>query len=119
MAAASATFIPEQHRLTRRQFAAIGRVAVTWSEVEWCMESILARLALAPSLLGYVLTDKLGPDYRLSAIKSLLHVHRTKYANDLVDAGVLSAISDLLPAIRKMKDARNFIVHSVWSRGTE
>jgi len=112
-------FIQKKDQPTERQYAAIGRVVATWSEVEFALESILSRLALTPALLGFVLTDKLGPDNRIGAIKSLIHVHQTKYAGVLVDQGALAQISGLLKTVRKMKDDRNFIAHTVWSRATD
>ncbi len=112
-------FILQKDKPTQRQYAAIGRVSATWAEVEWGMECILSRLALSPALLGYILTDKLGPDNRLGAIESLVHVHATKYASALVDQKTLQDLSSLVPIIRKMKDDRNFIVHSVWTNAGE
>ena len=110
------SFILEKDRPTPRQYAAIGRVAATWAEVDWCIEDILSRLALSPALLGFVLTDKLAADNRLGAIDSLVNVHRTKYASELVDAATLEDLEKLIPIVRRMKDDRNFVVHSVWSR---
>lgn len=113
------SFILEKDRPTQRQYAAIGRVAATWAEVEFGMESILARLALAPSMLGFILTDKLGADNRLGAIESLVNVHATKYEHVLADKATLEELKRILPFIRKMKDDRNFIVHSLWTRANE
>jgi hypothetical protein len=105
-------------RLTVRQYAAIGRVAALWSEVEWAMERILSRLAIVPSLLGYVLTDKLGPDNRINAIYGVINVHKLKYPG-LLDAVLLTEIEEYLPALSTMKGDRNYIVHSVWARASE
>lgn len=109
------TFIPPKDRLTERQCAAIGRVAVTWAVVELMIERLIARLSLAPSLMGYVMTDKLGPDNRISAIGSLLTVHRQKYADEFVGTDTRLAIKALLPLIKSAKGDRNYIVHSVWA----
>jgi hypothetical protein len=106
-------------RLTDRQYAAIGRVAVLWAEAEWAMERILGRLGLVPSVLGYVLTDKLGPDYRIGAIRSLINVHKVKYHAKLVDADLLTEIRSYLPSLLAMKSDRNYVVHSVWSKANE
>ncbi len=108
------TFIQPKNRLTTRQCAAIGKVATNWSLLEFLMERVLGRLAFVPSLLGYVLTDKLGPDNRIGAIESLLTVHRRKYGQVLVDETTLTEIATLMKIIKKMKADRNFVVHSVW-----
>lgn len=107
-------FREPKDRLTDRQCAAIGRVAAVWSEIEFAMERILSRLAMAPSLLGYVLTAKLGPDNRIVTIQTLLKVHKNKYRSSLVGHDVLADIGELLKPLRKLKDRRNFIIHSVW-----
>jgi hypothetical protein len=111
-------FMDASDRLTARQLAAIGRVAVLWSEVEWAMERILGPLALVPSLLGYILTDKLGPDNRIGAIRSLIEVHKIKYRG-LIDGELLTEIQEYLPSLGAMKDDRNYIVHSVWAKASE
>lgn len=109
------SFIQPNNRPTDRQCVAIGRIASAWAVVEYLMERTLTRLALSPSLLGYVLTDKLGPDNRIEAIKSLITAHRTKYNCVLVADEILAEISALLPTLKLMKSDRNFAVHSVWS----
>lgn len=110
------TFIQPEDRLTDRQYAAVGRVAVTWSLTEYLMERTLGRLAMSPSMLGYVLTDKLGPDNRINAIKSLVHVHRVRYGSQLVPEAILAGVETILPTLFQMKSDRNYVVHSVWSR---
>jgi hypothetical protein len=109
-------FLQAQDRLTDRQYAAIGRVAALWAEAEGGLERILERLALVPSLLGYVLTDRLGPDPRISAIYSLITVHRVKYHSEIVDENLLAEIEDYLPAVASIKADRNYVVHSVWAK---
>ncbi len=111
-------FMDASDRLTERQYAAIGRVAALWSEVEWALERILSRLALVPSLLGYILTDKLGPDNRIGAIRSLIEVHKIKYAG-LIDDALLTEIREYLASLGTMKDDRNYIVHSVWAKASK
>jgi hypothetical protein len=113
------TFIQPENRLTDKQYAAVGRVAVTWSLMEYLMERTLGRLAMSPSLIGYVVTDRLGPDNRISAIKSLINVHRVRYGSELVPESVLAGIEALLTTLFQMKADRNFVVHSVWSKSGE
>ncbi len=117
--AQSRGFMEDQHRPTERQYAAIGRVAALWSEVEWAMERMIGQLALVPSLLGFVLTDKLAPDNRIGAIKSLVRVHKIKYRAELVDAETLSRIESMTTILAKIKGDRNFVVHSIWSKASD
>jgi len=114
--ATTTAYLDNRDRLSTEQYAAIGRVAVLWSEVEWGMERIIGRLALIPLLLGYVLTYKLGPDNRIEAIHSLIQVHKIKYHGELVDRDPLAEINAVLPSLKRLKDDRNFVVHSLWSK---
>jgi hypothetical protein len=82
------------------------------------MERILGRLAFVPSLLGYILTDRLGPDNRIGAMHSLIEVHKIKYPG-LIDAELLTEIQEYLPSLSALKGDRNYIVHSVWSKASE
>lgn len=111
--------IQASHRLTDRQYAAIGRVVVLWAEAEGGLERILESLALVPSLLGYVLTDKIGPDNRISAIYDLINVHRIKYHSQIVDKDLLAEIEDYLPSVSAIKSDRNFLAHSIWSKASD
>jgi hypothetical protein len=106
-------------RLTDRQAAAIGRVAVLWAEAEWAMQRLIGRLAQVPSLLGYILTDKIGPDNRIGAIRSLINVHKVKYQSKLIDEDLLTEIADYMTSIGNLKDDRNFVVHSVWAYASD
>jgi len=112
----SDSFILPKDRPTDRQCAAIGRVAAKWAVVELGMERVLGSLSLSPSLLGFVVTDKLGPDNRISAVHSLITVHEEKYGGELIDASVLKELKGLFKTLAKMKIDRNFVVHSVWTQ---
>jgi hypothetical protein len=108
------TFIQPQDRPTERQRAAIGTVATTWSVLELLIERLIARLSLAPSLIGYVLTNRLGAGDRMSAIDSLLTIHQQRYRDEFVGPETRIAIKAMLPKITTMREDRNSIVHSVW-----
>jgi hypothetical protein len=112
-------FLRSGDRLTDRQYAAIGRVAVLWAEAEGGLERILESLALIPSLLGYVLTYKIGPDNRISAIYDLINVHRVKYHSQIVDEDLLTETEEYLPSVSAIKSDRNFIVHSIWAKADD
>jgi hypothetical protein len=108
------TFIQPQNRPTERQRAAIGTVATMWSVMELLIERLIARLSLAPSLMGYVLTNRLGANDRTSAIDSLLTIHRQRYRDEFLGSETRVAIKSMLPKITTMREDRNSIVHSVW-----
>ena len=64
----------------------------------------------------HFLTDKLGPDNRIKAIRSLIGVHREKYGCELVTDATLAELDGTLKIAAKMKEDRNFVVHTVWSQ---
>jgi len=112
-------FLRTEDRLTSRQYAAIGRVTALWSEADAGLERVLDRLALIPSILGYILTDKINPNNRIEMIYALINVHRGKYRNKLVDDTLLAEIEDYLPSIGWIKSDRDFVAHTVWIKASE
>jgi hypothetical protein len=70
-------------------------------------------------MLGYVLTDKLGPDNRIGAVKSLITIHRKTYECRIISADTLTALDALLRSIEKLKGDRNYVVHTVWSKAND
>jgi hypothetical protein len=109
------TFLSEFSRLKPAQFEAIGRVAATWSVLEWLIEVALARLSMVPPFPGRALTNDLGIDNRLRALKTLVELHRTRYRYALVDYSTLEHFSALITEIAKLKDRRNRVVHRIWT----
>jgi hypothetical protein len=120
-------FLQAKDRLTDRPYAAIGRVAALWAEAEGGLERILERLALVPSLLGYVLTDRLGPDPRIGAIYALINVHRVKYHSRIVAEDLLAEIEDYLPSVSAVKyvespqirQSRRIVLREIYPRKDE
>ena len=108
------TFIQPDDRPTERQYAAIGKVAAAWSVMELLIVRLIARLSLAPSRIGYVLTNRLGSNDRIDAIDSLLTIHRQRYGDEFIGSETRVAIKDMLAKITAMRADRNSIVHSVW-----
>ncbi|HOP19715.1 MAG TPA: hypothetical protein PK585_06520 [Amphiplicatus sp.] len=110
------TFISDDSRPNDAQLAAIGAVAWEWSILEYHLEVILARLALAPDFPTRAVTNNLAIDNRLSAIKSLLALHRERYRHRIVSEKLDEAIISMMPRVAALKGKRNTIVHRVWMR---
>jgi hypothetical protein len=106
-------------RLTDEQFEAIGRVTANSAVVEYALELILGRLALAPGFLALALTNSLNIDNRLEALKNLTFTHSTRYGGQFLPSDLLLELSALAKDIAKIKDRRNKIVHYVWFRSTD
>jgi hypothetical protein len=113
----STSFYPTEHaRLTAAQCEAIGRVAVNWSVVEYVLEVILVKLALGPYFPGLALTNNLGIDNRIGALKDLVAIHRLRYHSLIVPEVLLDKLADVAKQIASLKNRRNRVVHGVWFR---
>jgi hypothetical protein len=112
-------FYTQYARLTDEQYAAIGRVAVHWSLVETTIETILARLAYSPEYFGRAITNDLGIDNRIRAIRTLCNVHEVQLGNRIVSRETVSQLRNLAAETAAKKGMRNRLVHSVWFRSTD
>lgn len=120
MANIQQSFIPQHSKLTDRQFEAIGRVTAHWAVLEFMLESLLVRLAMAPHLPGLALTNNLNIDNRLGALRSLIFIHMARYrGNGMIPHDVLQELESLPATIAKLKDRRNKTIHYVWFRDTD
>jgi hypothetical protein len=106
-------------RLIAEQYAAIGRVAVHWSLVEWALETIIVRLARAPDYLGHALANDLSVDNRLDALKRLCQVHEFQLVNQIVNPDLVEQLRSLAKEVATKKGMRNKIVHSIWFRHSD
>src|SRR5664279_1355588 len=79
--------------LTPRQFEAIGRLVVKWSNIEFLLGVLLSRLLHTPEFLGRVYTDELMAVRVQSAIEKAIAIHRHRYGSRLVPEDVLVKIA--------------------------
>jgi hypothetical protein len=113
---------PEGAGLTHRQLAAIGAVITTWALLEATVQQMLFTLAQSPSWLGQALTEDLGPDHRLKALRRLLRTwERLLGYNDGHEAELEKVHSARALAIwiEKNKDRRNRVAHWLWNRASD
>jgi hypothetical protein len=106
-------------RLTDEQFEAIGRVTANSAVVEYGLELILGRLALAPGFLALAITNNLNIDNRLEALRNLTFTHSARYGGQFLPSDLLLELSHIARDIAKVKDRRNKIVHYVWLRSSD
>jgi hypothetical protein len=102
--------------LTPRQFEAVGRLVVEWSNVEFLLGSLLSRLLGTPEFLGRVYTDEMMAVRLQSAIEKAVDVHRNRYAYRLITKEVLDEISKLNSEIGLLRSTRNKFSHYCWCR---
>ena len=102
--------------LTARQFEAIGRLVVEWSNIEFLLGLLLSRLLHTPDFLGRVYTDELMSVRVQSAIKKAIAIHRHRYGSRLVPENVLNKIAVLNSEIEKIRGKRNKFSHFCWCR---
>ncbi|MEW9804877.1 hypothetical protein [Mesorhizobium marinum] len=99
--------------LTDVQFALIGRIAVQWTRCENVLQEILASLAWAPRYFGRALTNSLGPDNRIGAIKSLCMIHEKQMLCQVVSLEQITKIRQIAVRFDALKGERNKFIH--WS----
>lgn len=113
------SFHTQFSKLTDEQCSAIGRVATNWSVVEQLLEETLARLAYAPAYLGRALTNDLGPDNRIRALRSLCVIHEHQLMCRVVGSETLTALRAIAKEFGPLKEERNKLVHWVAFRQTD
>ena len=83
------------------------------------MESILGAFSVGPVHAWISYSRQTRRRQSLGRHRGLVNVHATRYEHVLADKATLEELKRILPFIRKMKDDRNFIVHSLWTRANE
>ncbi len=104
---------------TARQLEAIGGVAANWALLEYALEILLSRLAMAPGFPALALTNNLSIDNRLAALRNLIAMHRDRYSARIIPIESLTELSELRTGIARIKGKRNKIIHYVWFRQTD
>ncbi len=111
---------PNTCGLTEPQLIGIGSVVSAWAILESVLQDALVTLAQSPSTLGQALTEDLGPDNRLKALKRLCQTWqiimkvRNREQSEMLDE--LAAVGVW---IEKQKGLRNKIAHWQWMRQSD
>jgi hypothetical protein len=105
--------------LTPRQFEAIGRLVVEWSNIEFLLGVILSRLLRTPEFLGRVYTDELMAVRVQSAIEKAIAIHRHRYGGHLVPKDILDKVAALNSEIEQIRGKRNKFSHFCWCRSND
>lgn len=113
------TFITPLFRPSDSQLKAMGRVTSTWSVLEHIIEIALARLALTPQFPALALTNDLGLDNRIKALKALIALHHERYAETILEPSLIRELEKIPAQIATLKDKRNRLTHLVWIRDND
>jgi hypothetical protein len=109
--------IPDMLGLDEEQRACVMLVLQGWSLLESFLQKLLTTLAQSPLLLGQALTEDLGPDHRIKALRRLANSWLWRLNPQVMgDAiGHLHEVQELAKWIASNKDSRNQLVHWQWS----
>lgn len=105
--------------LTDTQFAALGRVLIESSNIEYLLQIVIARLLRAPDYPTLAVTNQLGYSQRLNALKILIDTHRRRYHGKLINVPILDKLSALIGQIDRFRIDRNQCAHYLWFRDTD
>lgn len=105
--------------LTSEQYAAIGRLVVEWSNIEYQLSVLLSRLLRTPEYLGRTYSAGLSAARIQEAIDEAIDVHRTRYGCQLVTELDLQAIESTNHRITALRAQRNKISHFCWCRSDD
>lgn len=106
--------------LTEKQLGGIGAVVSAWSILDAVTQEALVDLAQSPRTLGQALTDDLGPDNRLKALKRLCETWLIIMPGRNAElAGFLEGLEDLRKWVQENKGRRNQIAHWLWMRQSD
>ena len=98
------------------QLAALGRLSVAWAVLDAAIQTLLCSLAQAPHHLGQALTEDLGPDNRVRALKRLAESYLYMLQNMSDDPRIqfLHEVKCLATWFQTNKTLRNKIAHWIW-----
>lgn len=115
-------WVPASGHLTERQATALADVITEWSVLEISLQKVLCILAQAPTALGQALTEDLGPDNRIKALKRLAQTWKLSHRRDQFTVEQNIALTDCLILatwIAQVKGRRNQIAHWSWQRSND
>ena len=103
--------------LTHTQMIGIGSVISAWTVLEIATQQALCLLAQTPSVLGQALTDDLGPDARIRALKRLCDTWLAILGDERdEEKSAIAETSNVCRWFEQNKTKRNQIVHYFWLR---
>ena len=105
--------------LTDEQHAAIGRVVVEWSNVEYLLSVLLSRLLRTPDYLGRTYSAGLSAFRLQEAISEAVAIHRHRYSSKILGEELLIRIENANRRVTSLRGERNKISHFCWCRSDD
>lgn len=109
----------ESAELTDAQCAALGRVIVEWSNIEYLLSMLLSRLLRTPDFLGRAYAQGLSAVKVQSAITEAVALHRKRYRHRFVKEVTLAGIEAANTKVSALRAERNKISHFCWCRSND
>ncbi len=100
-------------------FAVIGKVVVEWSNVEFLLRTMLARLLFTAEFLARSYTDRLTAAKVQEAIDEAVEIQRSRYGGNLISDSILDEIVAVNKKITLLRSTRNRFAHFCWCRSTD
>ena len=111
---------PPSAGLTHSQLMGIGAVVSAWAVLEAVLQDALVALAKSPLTLGQALTEDLGPDNRLKALRRLCQTWQIiMKGRNAEQSEMLDEVAAIGVWIEKQKGLRNQVAHWQWMRQTD
>ena len=111
---------PETAGLTHSQLIGIAHVVSSWAVLEGVLQHTLVTLTQAPLTLGQALTEELGADNRLNALKRLCQTWLIGMGDRYPEhSAVIAKVDEIRKWTVAEKGLRNKIAHWQWVRQTD
>lgn len=105
--------------LTAEQAELIGRFIVEWSNIEFLLSDILARLLMSPDFVSRVFTDAMNAFALQQALDKAIRIHRERYGCRVIAEPVLERLDMMLAQVDELRGMRNRFSHFCWARTTD
>ena len=105
--------------LTDEQYAAIGRVVVEWSNIEYLLSVLLSRLLRTPEYLGRTYAEGLAAVRLQAAITEAVEIHRFRYGRHFIPEATLATVESVNGRVAALRAQRNKISHFCWCRTSD
>ena len=105
--------------LTDEHFKSIGKIMVEWSNIEFLLGQLLAKLLLTPIYLSRSYTDNLGASRIQDTIIEAVSIHKQRYGSTIIDESKLNEILNINSKVVELRAKRNKFAHFCWMIGTD
>lgn len=105
--------------LTKEQFLLIGKLTIEFSNIEFLLSEVLARLLITPSFLSRTYTERMSVNSIIEKIRNGIDIHSRRYEYTIISEDLCQLIKDIIESINEIRTKRNKFAHYCWSRNTD